>query len=157
MRIFKIYSLRNLQIYNTALLTLVTRLYILPPGLIHLITGSLYLWPPLPIWPNSLEKTLLLGKIEGKWKRGWQRIRWLDSITDSMDMNLSKLREILKDREAWCAAVHGVTKSWTWLGNWTTESPKRLPLRALKWPNLHYVGQSTHGLGTWLGGAMLSQ
>ena len=60
---------------------------------------------------DSLEKTLMLGKIEGKRRRGWQRMRWLDSITDSMDMNLSKIREIVKDREAWHAAVYEVTKS----------------------------------------------
>ena len=67
---------------------------------------------------NSLEKTLMLGKIEGsKRKRGPQRMRWLDGITDPGDMNLSKLRDVVKDREAWCAAVHGITKSWTRLGD----------------------------------------
>ena len=66
------------------------------------------------------EKTLILGKIEGKRRKGWQRMRWLDSITDSMDRNLSKLQEIVKDREASCAAVHGITKSWTELRKWKT-------------------------------------
>ena len=70
----------------------------------------------------SLEKALVLGKIKGRRRRGWQRMRWLDGITDLMDINLSKLQVMVKDGEVWHAAVHGVTKSWTLLSCWTTKS-----------------------------------
>ena len=80
---------------------------------------------------DSFEKTLMLGRIEGRRRRGWQRMRWLDGFTDSMDISLGKLQELVIDREAWCAAVHEVTKSWIRLSDWTELNRKLVNLNIL--------------------------
>ena len=96
---------------------------------------------------DSLDKTLILGKIEDRRRRGWQRMRWLDGITHSLDMNFGKVQEMVRDREACHAAVHGVTKSWTQLGDWTTIT---------RWPHLALItsvkilSPNNHPLRSWI-------
>ena len=99
---------------------------------------KLQYFDPLMWRANSLEKTLMLGKTESRRKRRRQRMRWLDNITDSMYMNLSKLQEIVKDRGAWCAEVHGVTKSWAWLSQWTKTKRDLEPPMVMLRETSHY-------------------
>ena len=96
---------------------------------------------------HSLEKTLMLGKIEGGW-RPWQRMTWLDVFTDSKDMSLSKLQEMVKDRETWCTAVHGIIKSWTLLSDW--------PMNSSEWEDyFNHVGEGVEISRSWAAAHLL--
>ena len=95
---------------------------------------------------DPLEKTLMLRKIEGRRRRGWQRMRWLDGITNSIDMSLSKLRELVMDREAWRASVHEVAKSWTQLSDWTELKPWQWKLQVCWGTPKMFQDVSTRGI-----------
>jgi len=93
---------------------------------------------------DSFEKTLKLGKIEGRMRRGWQRMRWLDGIVDLMDMSLGKLRELVMDREAWCAAVHAIRESQIWLSDWTEWLMMLSILSCVHWPLIHILWRNVY-------------
>ena len=105
---------------------------------------------------DSLEKTLMLGGIGGRRRRRWQRMRWLDGITDSMDVSLSELRELVMDREAWCAAIHGVTKSRTKLSDWTELRDQTYIPSTIRWILNHWTTREVPGV-THLESRCLSQ